>query len=180
MRPTETMRPRSSRPIAVAVVVCCAVALGAVAVSGPAPVVLARTLAAAALICALAWAVYWRPEVEVSDGGVRIVNPWRTVHVPWPALEGVSHRWSLTVTTVDGRKVSAFAAPARGLAEQGAGTALSAARAVEDRREALRAAGFLDDVRLEGAPVTVEPATGPVLVCLGTLVATVASVLLPG
>ena len=180
MRPTETMRPRSSRLIAGAVVACCVVASIAVASSGTGLVPVVRTLAVSGLVTALVWAVYWRPEVEVSDGGVRIVNPWRTVHVPWPAIDEVNHRWSLSVRTVDGRTVSAFAAPARGMSERGPGVADLAARTITERREELRAAGYLDDVRLEGAPVTVTPAAGPVLACLAGLVVTVASVLLPG
>ena len=180
MHPTETLRPRSSRLIAGAVVACCAVALVVVAVTGGGLVAIARTLAVSGLFTALAWAVYWRPEVEVSDGGVRIVNPWRTVHVPWPAVDDVDHRWSLTVTTVDGRRVSAFAAPAGGAVERGPGVARQAAQVISDRREALRTAGYLDDVRPEGAPVTVSPAAGPMLACLAGLVVTVASVLLPG
>lgn len=180
MRPTETIRPRSSRLIAGAVVACCVVAVVAVVAAGSGLVPVVRTLAASGLLTALMWAVYWRPEVEVSDGEVRIVNPWRTVHVPWPALDEVDHRWTLSVRTVDGRTVSAFAAPARGMSERGPGVASLAARAITDRREALRLAGYLDDVRLEGAPVTVRPAVGPVLACLAGLVATVAALVLPG
>lgn len=139
-----------------------------------------RTAAFALLLVATAWALYWRPEVEVSDGGVRVVNPWRTVHVPWPALDEVSDRWSLTLTTTDGRRVSAFAAPARGAAERGAGVAAEAARLVDERREALRAAGWLDEVRPEGAPVSSQLALAPLLACGGGLVLVLASLVLPG
>ena len=179
MGPTESMRPRSSRAIAAALAASCAVAVVAAAVSGTGGVVLLRTASVAALVTVLAWAVYWRPEVEVSDGGVRVVYPWRTVHVPWPALDTVTDRWSLTLTTTDGRRVSAFAAPAGGAAERGRGVAGAALALVTERRTALREAGFLDDVRPEGALVTVRLAPGPVLAAGGALVLLVASFALP-
>src|SRR5690606_6284520 len=100
-------RPRSSRAIATALAASSLVAVVAAAVSGTGGVVLLRTATVAAFVTALAWAVYWRPEVEVSDGGIRVVNPFRTIHVPWPALGTVTDRWSLTLTTTDGRHVSA-------------------------------------------------------------------------
>ncbi|NLF03994.1 MAG: PH domain-containing protein [Actinomycetales bacterium] len=180
MGPTETLRPRSSRPIAVAVVVCCAVALVAMVVSAPGVVPVLRTAGVTVLVASLAWAAYWRPEVEVSDGGVRVVDPWRTVHVPWPALADVSERWSLTLSTTDGRRVSAFAAPARGAVDRGPGVAREAARLVTERRDALRAAGYLDDVRPEGAPVTVTLAVGPLVTSGAALLLLAASLVLPG
>lgn len=179
MGPTETVRPRSSRAIAVAVASCCAVALVAVVAGGAGAVTALRTAAVCALVVALVWAGYWRPCVEVSDGGVLLVDPWRTVHVPWPALDSVSDRWSLTLTTSDGRRFSAFAAPAGGAAQRGSGPARQAADLVLERRDALREAGFLEDLRPEGAPVTVRLARGPVLVCAGTLVLAAALLALP-
>lgn len=166
--------------IAAAVAACCVTALVVVATGGHGASTQLTTLGIAGLVAALAWTAYWRPEVEVSDGGVRVVNPWRTVHVPWPALDTVSDRWSLTLTTTDGRRVSAFAAPARGLSDRGPGVAGRAATLVSGRREQLRAAGYLDEVHPEGAPVTVSLALGPVLVCSAALVLAVAGLLLPG
>lgn len=179
MGPTESRRPRSSRAIATALAASSLVAVVAAAVSGTGGVVLLRTATVAAFVTALAWAVYWRPEVEVSDGGIRVVNPFRTIHVPWPALGTVTDRWSLTLTTTDGRHVSAFAAPAGGAVERGRGVASDALALVTERREALRAAGFLDEVRVEGAPVTVRLSSGPVLAVGGALVLLLASFTLP-
>src|SRR5690554_7091068 len=141
MGPTESLRPSSSRPIAVAVAACCAIAVVFVLVSGVTAAAALRALGIAGLVAVLAWTLYWRPEVEVSDGGIRIVNPWRSVHVPWPALESVDERWSFTVATVHGGRVSAFAAPARGIADRGPGAANRVARLVTERREQLGAAG---------------------------------------
>ena len=66
-----------------------------------------------ALASGLAWALYWRPEVRISDAGVRLVNVTRTIDVPWPALRGIETKWALTLDTVWGH-YRAWAAPAPG------------------------------------------------------------------
>jgi hypothetical protein len=66
-----------------------------------------------AIVVGLAWALYWRPEVRVTDAGVRLVNPLRTIDVPWPALEAVETKWALTLVTAWG-SYRAWAAPAPG------------------------------------------------------------------
>ena len=125
------------------------------------------------LFASSCWAIYWRPRVVVSNGGVRLVNVTRTIDVPWPSLTDVETRYALTLVTAYGR-FSAWAAPA-----PSAGTALrtamrsrpraaegdavttvtkgdmvgtpsgDAAAMVRRRWERLRATGFLDDPRLE-------------------------------
>lgn len=96
----------------------------------------------------LGWAAFWCPLVEVSDGGVKVVNTWRTVQVPWPAIEEVEGRYGLRLRTAYGT-VTAWGAPApSGRSRSLMGSSLSAAT-IEDRREELRAAGYLDEVRLE-------------------------------
>lgn len=69
-----------------------------------------------ALATGVAWALYWRPEVRVSDAGVRLVNVTRTIDVPWPALRGIETKWALTLDTVWGN-YRAWAAPAPGRSE---------------------------------------------------------------
>lgn len=128
------------------------------------------------------WALFWRPRVVVDLSGVRIVNVARTVRVPWPAIEMVDTKWSLTLVTAYGR-VTAWAAPAPGaahavrnrvqrreltVAPPGAGaggvrpgdlpTSASGEAALVIRRtwEALREAGYLDDPRLEHERLPVE------------------------
>lgn len=173
MRPTVTIRPTFSRWLAGALIASCLLVLGAAAVTGPLEEFL-RTLVPTAGIATAAWAVLWRPLVEVSDGGVRVVNPLRTVHVPWPALTGVATRWSLTLRTTAG-VVSAFAAPAPTALGEGdprvrPGLSGEAARVIEQRRTELTDAGYLADIRPEGAPVTVTWNV-PVLALLGAAVA---------
>src|SRR5699024_12073580 len=53
-------------------------------------------LLAAAL---LVWIVFGYPRVEVSDGGITLVNVVRTVHVPWPCFTGADARWHLRIDT---------------------------------------------------------------------------------
>jgi len=66
-----------------------------------------------ALIAGTCWATFWRPRVEVSDGGVRLVNVLRTVDVPWPAIQLIDTKWALTLVTAYGT-FTAWAAPAPG------------------------------------------------------------------
>lgn len=120
----------------------------------------------AALVTYLVWMLFWRPAVEVSDGGVEVRNVARTVHVPWTAYEGVETRYSLEVRYAGG-SVTAWAAPrssgsARWLRSSrrrpvdrervvtGA-SAEAVAEAVTQRRGMLAAAGHLDRA-LPGAP----------------------------
>jgi hypothetical protein len=133
-----------------------------------------------ALVAGACWAMFWRPRVEVSDGGVRLVNVTRTIDVPWPAITALEIRWALTLHTEYGR-FTAWAAPASGrgpvrkaarveLALPGraargrpdpaatnvAGAAGEAAEFVISRWEQLRAAGHLDNPVLEHAHVPVR------------------------
>ena len=96
----------------------------------------------------LGWAAFWRPHVEVSDGGVRVVNTFRTVQVPWPAITEVDGRYGLRLQTALG-SVTSWAAPApsgRTRAREGSS---EAAEVVNQRLAELRAAGWLDHPVLE-------------------------------
>jgi hypothetical protein len=127
------------------------------------------------------WALYWRPHVAVDDGGVHLVNPLRTIDLPWPAILAVDTKFALTLTTAYGR-YTGWAAPAPGLRKTisagreeaqhlPASTSATggirpgdlpssasggAALLIRRRWEQLRDQGHLDDPRLEHetAPVT--------------------------
>jgi hypothetical protein len=125
-----------------------------------------------ALVAGSCWATFWRPRVEVSDGGVRLVNVMRTIDVPWPAITGIETRWALTLLTAYGT-FTAWAAPARGRGpvrramradsfpframpslgrgpdEVAPGAAREAAEIVREHWERLRAGGHLDNPVLE-------------------------------
>jgi hypothetical protein len=68
------------------------------------------TLPVAGLLVLAAWAVFWRPEVEVSDGEVVVRNVLRTTRAPWPTVRAARTDWSLVLETTEG-EVSAWAAP---------------------------------------------------------------------
>jgi hypothetical protein len=57
------------------------------------------------------WALYWRPSIEVGEGGIRVVNVARTIEIPWPHLTAIDTVWSLALVTTAG-KFSVWAAPA--------------------------------------------------------------------
>lgn len=69
----------------------------------------------------LAWLLYIRPSVTLTDGFVEIRNPLRTHRVPWGDIIDVESRYALSITTTDRRVIRAWAAPAPG-ARQALGT----------------------------------------------------------
>jgi hypothetical protein len=154
----------------------------------------ALTVPWTALLTLACWATFWRPRVAVSDAGVELVNVTRTVFIPWPALQDIDTKWSLTVITAYGR-FTAWSAPAPGT--RGALMSLSgnrkehgqrgrqleevvrpgdlvdspsgsAAALIRQRWEAVRAAGHLENARLEHdrAPVTWHVGTGVAVLAL--------------
>lgn len=117
---------------------------------------------------------FWRPRVEVDDAGVTLVNVTRTVRLPWPSIQLVDTKWTLSLVTAYGR-FDAWAAPAPGArmamlsaraetrhAASSARTAQgirpgdlpstesgAAAELIRRHWERLRDEGHLDDARLE-------------------------------
>jgi hypothetical protein len=69
----------------------------------------------------LAWLLYIRPSVTLTDGFVEIRNPLRTHRMPWGDIIDVESRYALSITTTDRRVIRAWAAPAPG-ARQALGT----------------------------------------------------------
>ncbi len=110
---TVDFRPRSARWTAgVIIVLALAAALAQTLAEGPYPAV--PTIGLAALACVVAIGAYWRPQVRVSETTVEVVNVLSTVTVPLARVVHVDTRWALELHLDDGRKVSAFAAPAPG------------------------------------------------------------------
>lgn len=101
----------------------------------------------------LGWACFWQPYVEVADGGVTVANTVRTVHVPWPAIEEVHGRYGLKLETAYG-PVTAWAASAPAGRQRARSQHSVASAVVTERLEQLRAAGHLDDPRLERPDLT--------------------------
>jgi hypothetical protein len=171
---TDDFRPAFGRVLTVTIsLLGAAVIVFVAATSGPSDALV--TLPWALLFAGSCWAIFWNPRVEVSDGGVRLVNVTRTIDVPWPAITGIETRYALTLITAYGR-FAAWAAPApsaggalrtamRSRPSAGdddvvdavtmgeiAGTASGDAAAIVRRRwDRLRSGGFLDDPQLEFA-----------------------------
>lgn len=165
MGPTRVFSSGYGRVLTVAMGVVAVVVVAGVATAGDARL-LVLAVTGSALVTLATWALFWRPRVEVSDGGVLVVNVLRTVEVPWPVLDRVEAGWSLVVHTATGRW-TAWAAPqgsavgaarrARAAATSAAGlgaagrreraTADTVAAAVGERQAALLAAGHMEGAR---------------------------------
>ena len=118
MGPTRVFSSGYGRVLTVLMGVVAVVIVAGVATAGEARL-LVLAVAASALAALLTWALFWRPRVEVSDGGVLIVNVLRTIEAPWPVVDRAEAGWSLVVHTLTGRW-TAWAAPQ--------GSAVAAAR----------------------------------------------------
>ncbi|CAL8898819.1 DUF2581 domain-containing protein [Kocuria varians] len=73
----------------------------------------AAAVCGALALASLGYGLYWRPRLEVHDREVRLVNPLRTVSVPWERIVDVTTRFAVTLVTADGR-YSSFALPSAG------------------------------------------------------------------
>lgn len=184
---TVTFRPGFARGITIAAVVLAAVAIVWTAAEDPAAGL--RTTPAFLLLPTAVWALYWRPAVVVSDGGVELRNVLRTVELPWPAIQRIDFEYALTLHTVHGAYAAwAVPAPSRTAAAhttrrfmqsqpetaydagglrpgRPAGTSSGDAAAYLRRRwEALRDAGVLEDPSQQRARPHVHWHLGPVAV----------------
>jgi hypothetical protein len=173
MESTVELRSRGSQALGAGMMTVAALALVSAVRDGSGA--LLDYGAAVLLVGVLGYAAFWRPSVEVSDGGIVVHNTLRTVHVPWPAVEGVDGRYGLQLRTAYG-SVTAWAAGAPAGKQRARGQDSSAATLVTERLQRLRAAGYLDDPQLEHARLQTTWHTG--LIALIAVLA-VAAVVLP-
>ena len=157
MGPTKIFRPTSSRYLAITVWAILATSQIAALVSSQVTGSV-RLLAPFGLIAVVVWLFLWRPLVEVSDGTITIVNPLKTVTIPWPAYSEAHIHGTLIVTTTAAKTVSAYAAPIRNRRSDH-GVAGDLLAELTARHDALTEAGFLDNIRTDGAQVTQTTAT---------------------
>jgi hypothetical protein len=61
------------------------------------------------------WSMTVRPRMEVSRRGVVVVNPVRTIEIPWAEVDSFDCHHSLAVCRTDGSSVAVAALPANGL-----------------------------------------------------------------
>jgi hypothetical protein len=153
MGPTEIFRPTFSRVLAYALWVLLAFIAISAAV-GTSGSVRLRVITGCIFAATIVVLFYFRPYVEVSDGGILLANPLKTTMLPWPAIESTEIHGSFNVQTVDGMKHSSYAATIANKRND-LGLAGEVKKFSDDRLEALSAAGYLNDIRPEGAPVTV-------------------------
>lgn len=136
----------------------------------------------------IVWVVFGYPRVEISDGGITLVNVTLTVHIPWPCFTGADTRWNLRVDTTSGSYTS-WALPAgSGTARRLPGrkqeatmterqlsgnTAEAAAVVIGERLAALKEAGHLDPSTLGsvGVETTVNRTALISAALIGVLVA---------
>lgn len=91
-----------------------------------------------ALISTVVYAVCGRPLVIVGPQQVLLRNVIRDVTIPYPAITALDTQYALTITTFDGRRHQAWAAPAGGR--------LGAARMTEEERKSLTWSGPVQDI----------------------------------
>lgn len=168
MGQTKIFRPTSSRYLALAIWAILAVGIGS-AFLGEQPTQTWRLSAPLGFIALVAWLFLWRPVLEVTDGGLQIVNPLSAVHIPWPAFADAHVHGTVIIATTGDKTFSVYAAPINNKRSK-QGVAADALAEISERRAALTAAGYLDNIRPEGAPVTQATAT-LMAVALGLLAA---------
>lgn len=173
MGPTVRLRGRAARVLGALMVLASLAGLVSLVVDGVQAMV--GLGAPVTLFGVLGWAAFWAPYVEVADGGVTIANTLRTVVVPWPAVQEVEGRYGLRLRTAYG-SWTAWAAQAPAGRDRARGQESAAAAAVRERLESLRAAGHLDDPRLERPEAQVAWHRTLIAVCVAL---GLASVLLP-
>jgi hypothetical protein len=108
----ETFRPKFTRVVAVLVIIGVLVLLADVLRVGGLSAA-ARDVGPLGLLAWAAWVALWRPALHVGEENVTVVNPLRTITVPWAAVRTIDTRYALTLTTAGGRWTS-YAAPAPG------------------------------------------------------------------
>ncbi len=128
-------RPRGGVVLAAVAIAICAVALIWLTVTEGATGLLLWSWPLIAFAW-LAYLLYIRPSVTVTDGFVEIVNPFRTHRVPWGDVDRVESRYALTLRTSGGNVIRAWAAPAPG-----------ARQALSTRREDVKHTPGEDDTR---------------------------------
>ena len=63
---------------------------------------LLQVVAVSLALLGLIYELLWRPEIRTRDDGAVLVNPFRTVFVPWSLLQGTDLTWGLRLITTDG------------------------------------------------------------------------------
>lgn len=105
-----TLRPRFSMVLAVAIAVMGALGIASLVAAGDVDGLL-RYTPGVLLVVWLVWVGFWLPAVVIAEDAVSVRNPFRTVTVPWGAIQRVDTRWALRLIT-SGGSFTAWSAPA--------------------------------------------------------------------
>ncbi len=133
---TFEFRPRSGRLVGIGWAIVAAAWIVVAARDG-----WSTAIASIPIICLTSVAVYAlfiRPKVCVGPTKVVLVNVIRDVTIPLQILARVDTQYALTLTTTDGKRYQAWAAPAGGR--------LGAARMTEEERRSLTWSGPEQDI----------------------------------
>ena len=68
-----------------------------------------KALFAALLVALIAWLIAIRPAIIVNEKALIIQNVLRKHEIPWSSISSISSTLLITITTTDGRKISAWA-----------------------------------------------------------------------
>ena len=196
--PIFTFRPVFGRVLAgVVAVLCLAGCIGLILADDL--VNLVRTVPMLLFFTALAGALYWRPHIVVEDHGITVANVFRTFFVPWPHVQRIDTRYTLTLFTAE-RRIPVWAAPSPGIrgaiaiersdvqnlgeSAYGAGRSVrpgdsvstasgQVAFVLRQRWEALRDAGHLDSATVDPTALRVTTHLVTIVVLAGLLIASV-------
>jgi hypothetical protein len=72
---------------------------------------LARYAWPVVLLAVVTFALYWFPRLDVSEAEIVVRNVFRTIHVPWQAIQRIDTKYALTLYTAEG-KIPVWASPA--------------------------------------------------------------------
>lgn len=139
----QTYRSTVARRLAAVLMGAAGVVVVGLAVGGDVELLL-RWGGAVLLVGAVGWVVYWRPALHLTDDGLQVVNPFRTVEVPWGAVEEVDGRYGVRLVLADGQKVNAWACPPPLGMDRARGKESEAAGAVRERWRREQATGRAD------------------------------------
>ncbi|NYI68061.1 PH domain-containing protein [Spelaeicoccus albus] len=140
MGEVETFRSTSGRVLSIGSAATAVAVLVTIAVSDGVPGLL-HYGAIPLLFAALVWAIFDRPFLRVSDGGIDIGNIARLVHIPWPSVTDLELRWGLRVVTSFG-KYTAWSVPAP--KRPSLGSTLAGGTSVMQQKASQSAASLLD------------------------------------
>jgi hypothetical protein len=111
--PIFTFRPIFGQVLAGVVAVLCVAGCVGLVLAGDIENLL-RTVPLLLFFTAAAAALFWQPHIVVEDAGITVVNVFRTFFVPWPHVQRIDTRYTVTLCTAQ-RRISVWAAPSPGI-----------------------------------------------------------------